>query len=425
MDSTASNLVVRTQKSFAILLLGTFGLVLLWANIKTQDDLALDFKNNSPRTTQGEFLPCSPEEATPLIEEESATPTSHQANTPPQSNADDGSPTSTENTPPQFNVDDDSPTWPPEETLDEFSAFLHRRAIEMPGLEGALEDVLYYNSTTPQGQRLTRYPALPEKLVCMPTKFGYSQAEADQRYNPNKRFRRCSDYKENDFISIKDNHLVLDCPNNDTYVQYMVGSHPEDEALGMINYPINWTHYTQPVDLGRSEFGFGRCVQGGQHAILLNQFNETAAARARNITESIGQSLGVTPRPLTLFLVIFDSVSRQHLYRSLPKTIEYLNTVAEGQDFSIYDFKLNNVQGENTKPNMIPLLYGHKLKFISELLKAYSMKDPEDAWKYLELQQEALWTHYKEMGFVTAFGFDTNWDYLSECTGRSILRPSL
>jgi hypothetical protein len=300
----------------------------------------------------------------------------------------------------------------------EFNAFVLRRETEMPGLEGAFEEVSYYNTTAPLGQRLARYPEMPDEPECMPKQFGYSQAQADEFFKAGKKFTKCGN-PDNNFLSVKDNHLVLNCQAG-LIAEYVVGSLPEDETLGDVEYTTSWLPYSQPVDLGRAEFAFGRCTQSRKYAVVINRFNETAAARARNITEAIGKSLGVTPRPLTFILLIFDSVSRQHLYRNLPKTIEYLNTVG-GEDFSIYDFKINNVQGENTKPNMVPLLYGYDLKFNQQMLRQFSIKEPNHNWKYLELQQEALWTHFKEMGFVTMFGFDTIWDFLSQCTGRTVL----
>jgi hypothetical protein len=155
--------------------------------------------------------------------------------------------------------------------------------------------------------------------------------------------------------------------------------------------------------------------------VLINRFNATAAARAQAKTELLGTSLGVKPRPLSFLIVMFDSVSRQHFYRNFPKTIEFLNRVAEGKDFALYDFKINNVHGENTQPNLVPLLFGYDLKFHKQRLVDFSIKNDKDAWKYLELQEEALWSHFKEMGFVTLFGFDTVWDFLSHSTGRKIL----
>jgi hypothetical protein len=177
----------------------------------------------------------------------------------------------------------------------------------------------------------------------MPAKFGYSQAQADSFFEPDKTYARCG-LPNNSIVSVKDNHLIVKC-NSGLLAEFVICTLPEDETLGDIDFKPNWKKYTQPVDLGRAEFAFGRCTGNRKQAVLVNRFNPAAAARAQAKTELLGTSLGVKPRPLSFFIVMFDSVSRQHFYRNFPKTIEFLNTAAEGKDFALYDFRSTTYRG--------------------------------------------------------------------------------
>ena len=205
---------------------------------------------------------------------------------------------------------------------------------------------------------------------------------------------------------------------------FVLGDSPEKESLGDIDFTKEWEKYTAPVDTGEVEYAFGRCTKGKKEAVLVNKFNETAAKRAARITESLRSELNVTStRPLAVYLLVFDSVSRQHFYRNFPQTVDFLNSVYDTeyqQHYHIYDFVISNTHGENTQPNMVPWLYGFGLKYMQALLQGLSIHRPQDQPRYLELQEEALWKVFERHGFVTLFGFDTVWDFLVHSTGRRI-----
>ena len=219
--------------------------------------------------------------------------------------------------------------------------------------------------------------------------------------------------------------LTLDCSTYQ-HSEYVLGQPRTEERLGDVEYTQTWTKYDQPVDMNDTEYAFARCVKSKKEAVLRNVYNEKAASRARNITENIHKKLNFTSnlRPLAVYMLIFDSVSRQHFYRNFPETISFLNeNLSKGRykgKFQLYDFVVNNAHGENTQPNMVPWLYGYNLKYHKKRLQGYSIHRPEDSWKYKETQKEALWKIYEDMGFVTLFGFDTVWDFLVKSTGREI-----
>ncbi|CAG9321643.1 unnamed protein product [Blepharisma stoltei] len=276
---------------------------------------------------------------------------------------------------------------------------------------------------------LTQYPELPDdgNVSCIPKSFGYTQEQADKLFDPNRRFYNCADRSvSTEIISIANDTLYVKCLEFQT-PEYVLGGMLNDEQLGEIPFRSRWRPYDGPVDFKDREFAFARCYRAKKQAILRNNFNKTASDRAFEKTKKIAEELGMKtkPRPQTVLMILFDSVSRQHFYRNLRKTIESLNTEIIDSSLSnrivMYDFIINNVQGENTIPNLVPLLYGYNLKLLQKKLSKYSIAH-KSHWQYFEaLQEEAIWKHYERHGYVTMFGYDTVWDYLSTCTGRKIL----
>ena len=303
-----------------------------------------------------------------------------------------------------------------------------KRRVQFPALNTSLSPFPeFYEVLDSENWPLERYPWLPynQNVSCVPKKFGYTQEQADKLFDPNRKFIPCSSFTK-EFIAIQNNSLVLDCDDS-LNGQYMLGTRPDEELLGQVNFRLEWSNYLGPVPLEDIEFAFGRCSRTRKQPIYINKFKPEASKRALNLTQSIASSLHMqtSPRPLSVFMVLFDSVSRQHFYRNFPQTIEYLNSeLGEGggfsSEFAMYDFVINNAHGENTQPNMVPLLYGYKLDHHKMRISGYDYKSVGDWWKFYELQEEALWKHYERMGFVTIFGFDTVWDFLSRCTGRKV-----
>ena len=68
-------------------------------------------------------------------------------------------------------------------------------------------------------------------------------------------------------------------------------------------------------------------------------------------------------RPISIYLIMTDSVSRNHFYRNFPKTTEWLNNNVVTGEYSdstvLYDFIINNVHGTNSIPNVTPLVFGY------------------------------------------------------------------
>ena len=267
-----------------------------------------------------------------------------------------------------------------------------------------------------------KYPFLPsnQTVSCIPYSFGYSDEQARRFFDPNKKFGSCKTNNEQ-FLFYTDNNLEINkCQGSKDYV---LGTVPGKEELGAVSYKINWIPYKQPVDTGSSEFFYGKCGNRKQ-TFLINKRKEEAAQRARNITEQLSKNLETQPKPLSVFLVVFDSVSRLHFYRNFPSTVQSLNEkLVDGEyskDYVGYDFVITNVHGENTLPNMVPLFFGHSLSEHQKITKGLNYKNSKSNPEFEKIQERSMWKFYEKMGFVTAFGYDTTWDYLVKATGRKI-----
>lgn len=56
------------------------------------------------------------------------------------------------------------------------------------------------------------------------------------------------------------------------------------------------------------------------------------------------RSEGIINKPLLIFHIALDSLSRRHFIRKLPKTQEFLNDLNNKSKHSVFDFKIHNIQ---------------------------------------------------------------------------------
>ncbi|CAH1187353.1 unnamed protein product [Phyllotreta striolata] len=101
------------------------------------------------------------------------------------------------------------------------------------------------------------------------------------------------------------------------------------------------------------------------------------------------------PDRLNVLVFGIDSISRMNLYRQLPLTLEYL------KGLEIVELLGYNKVGDNTFPNLIPVLTGLSE---SELGKSCWPNNTD----YFD-NCTFLWNSYKEKGFLTAYAEDSSW----------------
>ncbi|XP_045203694.2 uncharacterized protein LOC123556784 isoform X2 [Mercenaria mercenaria] len=100
-----------------------------------------------------------------------------------------------------------------------------------------------------------------------------------------------------------------------------------------------------------------------------------------------------SPDQLSVLMFGLDSVSRSAAIRKMPKTLQYLT-----QDLSTYDFKGYMKVGENTLPNLVPLLTGLRVWTNEVPIKNY-LTDTFD-------QLPFLWRNFSDRGYATLFAED-------------------
>ncbi|XP_052820498.1 uncharacterized protein LOC128246349 [Mya arenaria] len=96
-----------------------------------------------------------------------------------------------------------------------------------------------------------------------------------------------------------------------------------------------------------------------------------------------------SPQHLSVILFGIDSVSRSSAIRRLPKTMDIL------RDMQAYDFKGHSKVGENTFPNMIPLLTGLNESEVDLPNMPYMDTLP------------FMWNNYSKKGYATFYAEDT------------------
>lgn len=270
----------------------------------------------------------------------------------------------------------------------------------------------------------TRMIENPSNLKCAPKQFGVSEKEDDIYFTPQYTYPNCSEANPG-FLRIENETIRFSCKENGYFV---FGGTNSEELFGRYPMDFEWLRRRHLKKFLKTEWVFGRCAEL-RLGYLRNVFNEKAAERAKNITERIGKELGNTenPRPLSVLLVVTDSISRQSFFRNLNKTVAFLNEqVVEpqsrfGKHFLMYDFLINNANGERTPQNMGPIIYGKSLEKLEDILLGFSIFDENDWYAFEDYQKKnAIWKHYENNGFVTLFSYDSYTDYLSKVTGRKI-----
>ena len=122
--------------------------------------------------------------------------------------------------------------------------------------------------------------------------------------------------------------------------------------------------------------------------------------RDSHFTECGNDSEFTNPeKKINLFILAFDSVSHQHFKRIFPSTFEYLNQNMSHNTI----FENFNKIGENTYPNMVPLMTGALMEKISE------QKIKADLDYYVDLDTTYhdnfpfIWREYEKLGYFTMY----------------------
>ena len=259
-------------------------------------------------------------------------------------------------------------------------------------------------------------------IKCTPNFYGLTDEQAQNLFKI-KTFKDCDLDKTNPIKAINNNTITAVCDSRSG--NYFLGSKKEDERLGSIKLKLNWKRFfgTIEIDLEDREYAVVKCGYGAKQAMLINKFSKSASDRALNLTNFISLKLGIKrPKPLGVYIIMQDSVSRFHFYRNLVSTVEYLNSfIHNSSNYAVYDFVSNSAYGFNTRPNLVPLLLGQLLGNHSKITAGLKNDNQNDYKYYNYIQNKySVWKHFENLGFVTMFGYDTVWNYFCDDIGKIV-----
>ncbi|KAJ8926963.1 hypothetical protein NQ314_020629 [Rhamnusium bicolor] len=148
--------------------------------------------------------------------------------------------------------------------------------------------------------------------------------------------------------------------------------------------------------------GFSTCVNFKEKVIISHPFIRVICRNTFyiNVYENIHATVILTEAQkkvirknssiFSVLMVGIDSISKQNLMRTMPKSYEYLEE-------NFINLKGYNKIGENTFPNLMAILTGQNT---TQLEKTCSDTDMQDKCDF-------LWKTFRDVGFMTAYGEDT------------------
>jgi hypothetical protein len=250
---------------------------------------------------------------------------------------------------------------------------------------------------------------------CTPANFGYSAQKGEQVF-PTVTYANCSSLmtKAPAHINLDHTQLSVECSSSKT-ITYTTDQHLTPNRLWR---PADLTDlwevktYHKPTEVGSAEFVYASCDETTEfsNAVYIPTLNETAYTRTKTLMDSKNAK-----RPLTILMLTLDSYSRRHFFRKLPKTVEYLNSLNNASDFSVYDFKIHNLFGATSVDNILPI-------FASKAYPDFTEIDTADVMRDI-VGESALWRIFREhvgamQGYVTYVGFEDCDRYFPDNIGR-------
>ena len=146
--------------------------------------------------------------------------------------------------------------------------------------------------------------------------------------------------------------------------------------------------FTPPVYIG-SDFFSVACMDSHGNPV----YERLLTNIALNTTQSKKSVLQESDNHLSVIMFGLDSVSRSCTIRKLPKTFKFLT-----ETLGAYDFKGHMKVGENTLPNLVPLLTGRRV-WSDELPITDYAHQPYDSFPF-------IWNNFSEAGYITIFAED-------------------
>ena len=273
-------------------------------------------------------------------------------------------------------------------------------------------------SLTNKGQFLEEYSEViyyePPQSTCQAQDLHFTEEEYKRIFNFRK-YSACQTPTD-DVIYLDDDFIYAECVEGEA--EFSVDPGLPQRLGGEVKDEVVWSFDNKIGE--RSEYAFIRCGKS-LYSLFFIRFNQVAADRANKIRFSRKHD----PKPMNVFVLVFDSLSRFTSYKFMPKFTEYLaqriKSSEEFSDFSVYEFTRFGLPEIYTLPNMAQILYGEDFE---EMRKKLNVKKPDrnkESPEHLAYQKEkSIWNYYMNQGYVTLFTKDTVYDFLNRFIGREI-----
>ena len=251
-----------------------------------------------------------------------------------------------------------------------------------------------------------------EKEECIVHHSDFSPEEYQSIFKYQK-YYRCVSTKDYSISQNDDKEVIIQCKDKKNPL-YFSEDIPQMYG-GEKKLIVRWTKVKTLSE--NSEFLLFKCSNKNIQALVFNRFKEEASIRANLIREKLSPK----KKNMNVLLITLDSVSKNSFRINLPRTFEFLNLIEKDfQNFKSFRFSKSAVPEAFTRANMAEILFGKKE---IELKKAKKFKLGSHVFVTKgrdKNQDHAIWTHFKNLGYVTMFLHDTVWDYLPHFTGRII-----
>ncbi|XP_013193116.2 uncharacterized protein LOC106136958 isoform X2 [Amyelois transitella] len=166
-----------------------------------------------------------------------------------------------------------------------------------------------------------------------------------------------------------------------------IGSDSVDERV-QYGKPTNFTDHIRVND----EFVCVTCYNSSIE--IHKQFFLFAVKKEFKAHKGI-KELGSNGIGYNVLVMGIDAVSRLNLYRTMPKTVKYM------KNYSAIELMGYNKVGDNTFPNLIPMLLGISVEELPKICLPHKDSTFDNC--------PFVWEWFKKAGYYTALGEDSSW----------------
>ena len=244
----------------------------------------------------------------------------------------------------------------------------------------------------------------------------YTPKEIKNIYNYVE-YKPCKPFA-NDKIILNDDQPSVTCINKKYKPKYSVDNSNIEIYGGSKKEKLRWKN--QLPSLSDKQFVFVKCSYSAVYAYVFNRFSQKASDSANEIRMRLGNN----DKKMSVLLLVLDSVSRYSLQRNLPRTNDFLKRLQDNKEFNqnfyVFEFEKSATPFAFTKYNTGPIIFGKSVKEIEEFVGSDIRLLEKNKDLFLKYQENAIWSHFSSLGYVTMFSHTAAHDHQAAITGRYI-----